>query len=50
MGDDFRMGAESCQWISMQIVTPLYPKCAISQTVKSQRSINNELQYKTSKT
>jgi len=50
MGDDFRMGAESCQRISMQIVTPLYPKCAISQTVKSQRSINNELQYKTSKT
>jgi len=44
MGDIFRMGAESCQWISMQTVAPLYPKCAISQTVKSQRSISNEIQ------
>jgi len=50
MGDDFRMGAGRCQWISMQTVTPLYPKCAISQTVKSQRRISNELQYKASKT
>jgi len=24
MGDDFRMGAESCRWISMQTVAPLY--------------------------
>jgi len=23
---DFRMGAESCQWISMQTVAPLYPR------------------------
>jgi len=33
-------------WISMQTVAPLYPKCAISQTMKSQRGINNEFQYK----
>jgi len=46
MGDDFRMGAESYQWISMQTVAPLYPNCAISQTMKSQRSISNELQCK----
>jgi len=45
MVDDIRMGAESYRWISMQTVTPLYPKCAVSQTVKSQRSISNELQY-----
>ena len=39
------MGAESCRWISMQTVALLYPKCAISYTMKSQRSIsNNELQ------
>jgi len=43
MGDDFRMGAERCQWISMQTMAPLYPKCAISQTTKSRRSISNEL-------
>ena len=42
----FCMGAESCQWISMQSVAPLYPKCAISQTMKIRRSISNELQYK----
>jgi len=30
----------------MQTVTPLYLKCAISQTMKSQRSISNELQSK----
>jgi len=44
MGKDFRMGAESCRWISMQTVTLLYPRCAISQTMKRQRSIRNELQ------
>jgi len=49
MGDDFRVGAESCQWISMQTVAPLYPKSAISQTMKSQRSISTALQYKASK-
>ena len=39
------MGAESCRWISIQTVALLYPKCALSQTMKSQRSIsNNELQ------
>ena len=27
-------------------VTPLYPKCAISQTTDSQRSFRKELQYK----
>jgi len=42
MRDDFRMGVESCRWISMQTVAPLYPKCAISQTMKS---INNKLKY-----
>jgi len=46
MGDGFHMGAESRQWINMQIVAPLYPKCAISQTTKNQKSISNELQYK----
>jgi len=46
MGDDFPMGVESCQWISMQTVAPLYPKFGISQTMKSQRSINNEHKYK----
>ena len=45
-GDDFRMGAESCRWINMQILATFNPKCAISQsqTMKSQRSISNELQ------
>jgi len=39
------MGAESSRWISMQTVAVPYPKWAISQTMKSQRSIrNNELQ------
>ena len=38
------MGAERYQWISMQIVAPLYPKCAISQIMKSQKSISNEFQ------
>ena len=28
--------AESCRWIRMQIVSPFYPKCAISQNMKSQ--------------
>jgi len=46
MGDDFRMGKEVFRWISVQTVASLYPKCAISQTTKSQRSIGNELQYK----
>jgi len=50
MGDDISMGAESCQWINMQTVAPLYPKCAISQTMNSQRNNSNELQYKASKT
>jgi len=47
MGDDFRrVGAdERCRWISIQTVALFYPKCAISQTTKSQRSINNDLQY-----
>jgi len=39
----FRAGVESCRWISMQTVAPLYPKCVISQIMKSQRSISNEL-------
>ena len=39
------MGAESCRWISTQTVGPLYSKCAISQAMKNQRSISNELQY-----
>ena len=38
-------GAEISRWISMQTVAPLYLKCAILQTMKSQRSIRNELQY-----
>jgi len=45
MGDHFRMGAESCRWIKIQAVALFYPKCAISQNMKSQRSISNELQY-----
>jgi len=45
MEDDFRMGAESCRWISMQTVAASYPNCAILQTMKSQISISNELQY-----
>jgi len=44
MGDDFRMGPESCRWYSIETVALFYPKCTISQTMKSQRSINNELQ------
>jgi len=36
------MGAENCRRIRMQTVVPLYPKCAISQTMKSQRTISNE--------
>ena len=46
-GDEFRMGAERCWWICVQTVAPLYPKCAISQsqTMNSQRSTSNELQY-----
>jgi len=36
---DFR--AESCRWISMQTVHTIAPKCAISQTMQSPRSINN---------
>jgi len=43
MGDDFHVGAESCRRIGVQIVALFYPKCAFSQTMKSQRS--NELQY-----
>ena len=31
---DYR--TESCRWISAQTVAPFYPKCAISQTMKSQ--------------
>jgi len=46
MGEDFRVDTESCRWISMQTVALLYPKCAISQTMNSQRSTRNELQYK----
>jgi len=45
MVDHFRMGAESCRWISVQTVAPLHSKCAISQTMKSQRSISNKVQY-----
>ena len=45
-GDDFLIGAEIYRWISMQTAAPLYPKCAISQTMEIQRSINIELQYK----
>jgi len=46
-GDDSRTSVERCRWISMQTVAPLYRKCAISQsqTMKSQRSISNELHY-----
>jgi len=33
MGDDLRMGAESCRWISLQTVAPFYPKCAISPSM-----------------
>ena len=45
MGDDFSMGAESCHWISMQTVAPLYPKCAISQSDdKSKVSISLKLE------
>jgi len=32
MGDDFRVGAERCQWISTQTVALFYPKCTIAQT------------------
>jgi len=39
------MGAESCQWTITPTVEPLYPVCAISQAMKNQRSISNELQY-----
>jgi len=48
MGDDFHMSAESCRWISMQTVAPLYLRYAILQlqTMQSQRSISKELQYK----
>jgi len=45
-GDDFLIGAEIYRWISMQTAAPLYPECAISQTMEIQRSINIELQYK----
>jgi len=34
MGEDFRMGAKSCRWISLQTVTPLNLEFAISQTMK----------------
>jgi len=46
-GNDSRTGVERWQWISMQTVAPLHPKCAISQsqTMKSQRNISHELQY-----
>ena len=47
-GRDVR--AESCRWISTQIVAPLYPKCAISQAMQSQASINNESSTRPSKT
>jgi len=29
----------------MQTVAPLYAKCVITQTMKSQRSVSTELQY-----
>jgi len=29
----------------VQTLAPLYPKCALSQTTRSQRSISNELHY-----
>jgi len=45
MGDDLRMGAKNSSSIIMQTVAPLYLKSAISQTMKSQRNISNELQY-----
>jgi len=41
-GRDFR--AESCRWISIQTVAPLYPKCAISQSMKSQGKISAPVQ------
>ena len=41
-GRDFR--AESCRLISMQPVEPFYPKCAISQTMKSQGKISVSVQ------
>jgi len=46
MEDDFRMGAEICQWVIMQTVTPLYLKCAISQTMKNQKNHSDELFFK----
>jgi len=47
MGDYFRIGAERYQWINMQTVALLFPKCAISQTLKSQRSTSNTRPSKT---
>jgi len=40
MGEDIRMGAESCRWISMQTVTPMYvvPKvCNLTNHGKSKK-------------
>ena len=45
MGEDFHMGAESCQRSSVQNVAPLHPKCKILQTMESHWSISNTLQY-----
>jgi len=49
MGDDFGLGAGSCRWISVQTVASVYSKCAISQIMKGQRSISNELQNQAKK-
>ena len=42
---DGKLLSYGCYWISVQILEPLYPKCAISQTMTSQRNISNDLQY-----
>jgi len=46
MEDDFRIRAKIYPWISVKTVAPLYPKCAFPQTMRSQRSLNDELQNK----
>jgi len=49
MGDNFRMVTEIHRVICIKDLPTLYPKCAISQTMKRQRRISNELQYKAKK-
>ena len=46
MGDGFRIRAKIYPWISVKTVAPLQPKCAFPQTMRSQRNLNDELQYK----